>query len=120
VPPPADGGLLGWQERLDALPFGLGQAGHRHADERHGREGCGTRHGRVRLDAPSDMAALGHRLVRPPEARPAQQEGLCACIRTAGEQEPAHLGYGDRDQIRPPFCVALLWRSCACTRTTVR
>ena len=108
----ADDGPLGRQEGSDTLPLRIGQASPRDlwARQRWHDEGRGS----LALTlAPRDVAALGHRLVRPPEARPAQQEGVRVRVRRTDVQQTAHLrdGEGDQRRIRSPFCAARPWPS---------
>ena len=96
VTPPTHTRLLGWQERADALPLGVGQAGRRNLGALQRRRGGGRSPVALTL-TPGNVAALGHRLMGPPEARPAQCEGLGIRVRRAHQQQAAHFGDGQGD-----------------------
>ena len=55
--------------------------------------------------APGNVAALGHRLMGPPEARPAQRESAGVRIRRTHQQQAAHLGHreGHQGALAPPL-----------------
>ena len=98
-----------WQERRDPLPLRIGHVLIRGREGLHARAAGGRG---MRPSPPRGVAALGSRLMAPPEGRPRQPEGPVFGRLGMPEQQAAHLRDGQGDQIvrSPPFSPSLAWR----------